>query len=137
MKIGFQLKQVRERLAKGLVDKGVLRTEKKNFLLFDMATHPVADPTVKAEIIKRVVDALLGQGPAPDQRTLTLICAAYAANVIENAFNNLPHATRETCFNRADDLLKRCGSGTGESGKLNEVVSGVLSVFCQMDRILL
>jgi hypothetical protein len=32
---------VRERLAKGLVDKGVLRTEKRNFLLFDMATHPV------------------------------------------------------------------------------------------------
>ncbi|KAJ7620700.1 Golgi phosphoprotein 3-domain-containing protein [Mycena polygramma] len=45
LKIGFQLKQVRERLAKGLVDKGVLRTEKRNFLLFDMATHPVVrDP---------------------------------------------------------------------------------------------
>ncbi|TFY77510.1 hypothetical protein EWM64_g6503, partial [Hericium alpestre] len=36
LKIGYQLKQVRERLAKGLVDKGVLRTEKRNFLLFDM-----------------------------------------------------------------------------------------------------
>ena len=46
MKIGFQLKQVRERLAKGLVDKGILRTEKRNFLLFDMATHPVADAAV-------------------------------------------------------------------------------------------
>ena len=43
MKIGYQLKQVRERLAKGLVDKGVLRTEKRNFVLFDMATHPIAD----------------------------------------------------------------------------------------------
>jgi Golgi phosphoprotein 3 len=32
---------VRERLAKGLVDNGVLRTEKRDFLLFDMATHPV------------------------------------------------------------------------------------------------
>ncbi|KAK1918241.1 hypothetical protein P3342_000961 [Pyrenophora teres f. teres] len=31
MKIGYQLKQVRERLCKGLVDKGILRTEKKNF----------------------------------------------------------------------------------------------------------
>ena len=41
MKIGFQLKQVRERLAKGLVDKGVLRTDKRNFLLFDMATHQI------------------------------------------------------------------------------------------------
>ena len=50
MKIGYQLKQVRERLAKGLVDKGILRTEKRNFLLFDMATHPVADGGAKDEI---------------------------------------------------------------------------------------
>ncbi|KAF7344087.1 GPP34-domain-containing protein [Mycena venus] len=41
LKIGLQIKQVRERLAKGLVGKGVLRMEKRNFLLFDMATHPV------------------------------------------------------------------------------------------------
>ncbi|KAJ7741633.1 hypothetical protein B0H16DRAFT_1564761, partial [Mycena metata] len=32
LKIGFQLKQVRERLAKGLVDK--VRTEKRNFLIW-------------------------------------------------------------------------------------------------------
>ncbi|KAJ6450032.1 Golgi phosphoprotein 3-domain-containing protein [Mycena vitilis] len=49
LKIGFQLKQARERLAKGLVDKGVLRTEKRNFLLFDMATHPVSVPYSRAE----------------------------------------------------------------------------------------
>ncbi|CDO76679.1 hypothetical protein BN946_scf184305.g11 [Trametes cinnabarina] len=58
MKIGFQLKQVRERLAKGLVDKGVLRTEKRNFLLFDMATHPVADVRTKEGIVTRVVSLL-------------------------------------------------------------------------------
>lgn len=32
-KISYQLKQVRERLSKGLVDKGILRTEKRNFFL--------------------------------------------------------------------------------------------------------
>ena len=37
----YQLKNVRERLAKNLVEKGVLTTEKQNFLLFDMTTHPV------------------------------------------------------------------------------------------------
>ncbi|KAJ2892892.1 hypothetical protein GGI21_000136 [Coemansia aciculifera] len=57
-KAGYQLKQVRERLAKGLVDKGVLRTEKRNFLFFDMATHPVQDPRAKDEIIVRVLDTL-------------------------------------------------------------------------------
>ncbi|KAJ2460919.1 Vacuolar protein sorting-associated protein 74, partial [Coemansia sp. RSA 2322] len=57
-KAGYQLKQVRERLAKGLVDKGILRTEKRNFLFFDMATHPVQDPRAKDEIILRVLDTL-------------------------------------------------------------------------------
>ncbi|KAJ1943130.1 hypothetical protein FBU59_003004 [Linderina macrospora] len=57
-KAGYQLKQVRERLAKGLVDKGILRTEKRNFLFFDMATHPVQDPRAKDEVIVRVFDTL-------------------------------------------------------------------------------
>ncbi|KAJ2160814.1 hypothetical protein GGF46_001944 [Coemansia sp. RSA 552] len=57
-KAGYQLKQVRERLAKGLVDKGILRTEKRNFLFFDMATHPVQDPRAKDEVILRVLDTL-------------------------------------------------------------------------------
>ena len=83
MKISYQLKQVRERLAKGLVDKGVLRTDKKNFLIFEMATHPVADPSVKLEVVMRVVNCLLGRGPQPTRRTIALCCAAYAANVIE------------------------------------------------------
>ena len=70
MKIGYQLKQVRERICKGLVDKGVLRTEKRNFVLFDMATHPVSDHTVKERLIRKVVDTLLGRGPTPDRRTV-------------------------------------------------------------------
>ena len=53
-KYGFQLKQVRERLAKGLVDKGILRTEKRNFLLFDMATHPLSDTRAKSALVSRM-----------------------------------------------------------------------------------
>ena len=41
--VRYQLKNVRERLAKNLVEKGVLTTEKQNFLLFDMTTHPITD----------------------------------------------------------------------------------------------
>lgn len=118
MKIGYQLKQVRERLAKGLVDKGVLRTEKRNFLLFDMATHPVADPTSKDEIRKRVISILTARTPVltanaflPEEtpfrviRSVALVCAAYAANVLENALGGLGHDTRERAFQRVDALL--------------------------------
>lgn len=118
MKIGFQLKQVRERLAKGLVDKGVLRTEKRNFLLFDMATHPVADMRTKEAIISRVVTLLtsttsavpssaLGKEgtQARAMRAVCLACAAYAASVLDNAFGRLTYEEREAAFQRCDDIL--------------------------------
>lgn len=104
MKIGYQMKQVRERIAKGLVDKGVLRTEKKNFLLFDMATHPLADSVLKQSVTKKVIDALLGRGVQPDIRLICLICAAYASNVLENVLGNVTFSQRETAFQKAEEI---------------------------------
>jgi golgi phosphoprotein 3 len=118
MKIGYQLKQVRERLCKGLVDKGILRTEKRNFLLFDMATHPVADGGAKEEIRRRVRNVLTqrtvvlpGSQFLPENlefrytRTIAMVCAAYAANVLENALSTLGHEARERAFTQTDELL--------------------------------
>jgi Golgi phosphoprotein 3 len=118
MKIGYQLKQVRERLAKGLVEKGILRTEKRNFLLFDMATHPVVDSAAKMEITDRVRDLLTARTvnlPATQWlpqgvqyrylRTVAMVCAAYAANVLENALANIAHEQRERAFAHVDELL--------------------------------
>ncbi|KAK0503713.1 Golgi phosphoprotein 3 [Armillaria luteobubalina] len=115
----FQLKQVRERLAKGLIDKGVLRTEKRNFLLFDMATHPVADVRTKEFIISRVVALLtattstvppeaLGKEEAVKERTaraVCLVCAAYTASVLDNAFGRLGYEEREGAFQCCDKIL--------------------------------
>lgn len=118
MKIGYQLKQVRERLAKGLVDKGVLRTEKKNFLLFDMATHPVSDAAYKDDVVKRTLGLLTARTAAVPQSTLytpyvqyrtvravCMICAAFAANVLENALVHLSYEGREAAFSKCDILL--------------------------------
>jgi golgi phosphoprotein 3 len=118
LKIGYQLKQVRERLAKGLVDKGVLRTEKRNFLLFDMATHPVADVRIKDTIMQRTIsllsattstvpsNALLPEGTQMRAlRGACLACCAYAASVLDNAFIRLGYEEREAAFARCDDIL--------------------------------
>ncbi|KAF7372507.1 GPP34-domain-containing protein [Mycena venus] len=43
---------------RGAGGQGVLRTEKCNFLFFDIATHPVADARVKAGVANRVVALL-------------------------------------------------------------------------------
>lgn len=55
LKLRYQLKNVRERLAKNLVEKGVLTTEKQNFLLFDMTTHPLTDNITKSRLVKKVI----------------------------------------------------------------------------------
>jgi Golgi phosphoprotein 3 len=144
MKIGYQLKQVRERLAKGLVDKGILRTEKRNFLLFDMATHPVADGGAKEEIRRRTRNVLTQRTvvlPAsqwlPENlefrytRTIAMVCAAYAANVLENALASLGHEARERAFGQVDELLaeysqfpfgKKTGGSNGIGANLPQVI---------------
>ncbi len=145
MKIGYQIKQVRERLAKGLVDKGILRTEKRNFLLFDMATHPVADGGAKDEIRRRVRNVLTNRTVVlpPSQflpeemdfryiRTISMVCAAYAANVLENALATLGHEARERAFAQVDELLaeysqwpfgKRAGGSQGIGANLGQVIT--------------
>lgn len=141
MKIGFQLKQVRERLAKGLVDKGVLRTEKRNFLLFDMATHPVADIRTKEGIISRVTSLLTSTSSAVPpsaldkegtqarcMRAVCLAAAAYAASVLDNGFGRLTYEEREAAFQRCEDLIQEfaiwpfgsaSGSPNGNSARTN------------------
>ncbi|KDQ18761.1 hypothetical protein BOTBODRAFT_103432 [Botryobasidium botryosum FD-172 SS1] len=138
MKIGFQLKQVRERLAKGLVDKGVLRTEKRNFLLFDMATHPVADVALKADLSLRVVSLLTSRTAAipPNAlakeegvryritRSVCLVCAAHAANVLENPLSErLGYEQREDATARCEDIMAAFsqwpfGSGDWATGRV-------------------
>ena len=61
LKLRYQLKNVRERLAKNLVEKGVLTTEKQNFLLFDMTTHPITDNIQKNKLIKKVQESVLSK----------------------------------------------------------------------------
>lgn len=117
-KIGYQLKQVRERLQKGLVDKGILRTEKKNFFLFDLPTHPIADSTAKDELKNRVLNVLVSPAPQIQAtsfcsqsvpfrtlRTIALVGSGYAGNVLENALESLGYSARDNAFMRADEIL--------------------------------
>lgn len=139
LKVGYQLKQVRERIAKGLVDKGVLRTEKHTFLLFDMATHPVSNTRIKDDLVKRTANTCLGRGPMPTLRSIALVCSASSANVLENVFSSLSYSEREAAFNRADEFLRLYSNPSEKSGALpsaNEIVAGVLTIFGRLDSLL-
>jgi Golgi phosphoprotein 3 len=125
LKLKFHMRNVRERLAKGLVEKGVLTTEKQNFLLFDMTTHPVTDPAAKERIVKKVQDSVLSKWQNDpnrlDKRTLALLYMAHASDVLENAFAPLSDDDYELAMKRVRELLdvdpdvEACKAGANET----------------------
>jgi len=124
LKLRYQLKNVRERLAKNLVEKGVLTTEKQNFLLFDMTTHPVTDNLQKNRLVKKVQESVLSKWVNDphrmDKRLLSLIFLAHSSDVLENAFGPLSDDDYDVAMKRVRDLLdldieaEACKQGTNE-----------------------
>ena len=84
--------------------------------MFDVPTHPVSNPKIKEELVQRIVNALLGRGGRPTRRTIACACAAYAGNVLENAFVGLSHLQKEQAFQKVDDFL-RLHSNASEEGR--------------------
>lgn len=133
LKLRYQLRNVRERLAKGLVEKGVLTTEKQNFLLFDMTTHPITDQSAKERIIKKVQDAVLSKWQNEvnrmDKRTLSLIYMAHASDVLENAFVPLSDDEYELAMKRVRELFDVDPDVESQKPGANEVMWAVVSAF--------
>ncbi|CAK5062272.1 unnamed protein product [Meloidogyne enterolobii] len=110
LKLRYQIRNMRERLAKNLVEKGVLTTEKQNFLLFDMTTHPLNDSGIKAKLIKKVQESVLTRWTNDvqrmDKKMLSLIILAHASDVLENAFSPLNDQDYELAMKRVRTLLE-------------------------------
>merc|ERR1712087_269508 len=131
LKLTYQLRNVRERLAKNLVEKGVLTTEKQNFLLFDMTTHPLVNSQIKSKLIKKVQDSVLSKWvndiSRMDKRTLALIYLAHASDVLENAFAPLSDEDYELAMKRVRELLDLDFEAESKKLPANEVLWGVVS----------
>ncbi len=126
---------MRERLAKSLVEKGVLSTEKQNFLLFDMTTHPLTDSSEKERLLRRLQDSLLerwtNDSRRMSRRMLALILLAHAADVLENALSSLSDERYDTACERSRGLLE--ADPDLESAKVTtpaeEMIWAVLAAF--------
>lgn len=133
LKLRYQLRNVRERLAKNLVEKGVLTTEKQNFVLFDMTTHPLTDGNAKQRLIKKVQDAVLGKwvndAHRMNKRLLALIFLAHSSDVIENAFAPLNDDDYELAMKRVRELLELDFEVESSKGNTNELMWAVFSAF--------
>lgn len=133
LKLRYQLKNVRERLAKNLVEKGVLTTEKQNFLLFDMTTHPLNDNNIKSKLVKKIQDAVLSKWVNDPQRIekrmLSLIFLAHASDVLENAFAPLNDDDYDLAMRRVRELLDLDFESEAAKQNTNEIVWAVFMAF--------
>eukprot|EP00056_Hartaetosiga_gracilis_P022953 m.34154 g.34154 ORF g.34154 m.34154 type:complete len:285 (-) comp9909_c1_seq1:100-954(-) len=133
LKLKFQLKNVRERVAKNLVEKGVLSTSKQNFLLFDMTTHPLNDDGAKKVVVKKVQDAVLtnwqNEAHRMNKRTLALIYMAHASDVLERTFASLDDDTYELAMRRVRELLDLDPEMESQNPNASETLWAVVAAF--------
>ncbi|UYV71479.1 GOLPH3 [Cordylochernes scorpioides] len=133
LKLTYQLRNVRERLAKNLVEKGVLTTEKQHFLLFDMTTHPLVDNQSKNKLVKKVQDAVLhrwvNNAHRMDRRLLSLIILAHNSDVLENAFAPLSDDDYEIAMKRVRELLDLDFEAESMKPNTCELMWGVFAAF--------
>lgn len=133
LKLHYQLRNVRERLAKNLVEKGVLTTEKQNFLLFDMTTHPLTNCNIKQRLIKKVQEAVLDKWvndpQRMDKRLLALIFLAHSSDVLENAFAPLLDEQYDLAMKRVRQLLDLEPEGESAKSNANELLWAVVAAF--------
>ncbi|XP_019745760.1 Golgi phosphoprotein 3 [Hippocampus comes] len=132
-KLHYQLRNVRERLAKNLVEKGVLTTEKQNFLLFDMTTHPLTNSTIKQRLVKKVQDSVLekwvNDPHRMDKRLLSLILLAHSSDVLENAFAPLQDEQYDLGMKRVHTLLELEPEKESAKSGANELMWAVVAAF--------
>ncbi|XP_061554929.1 Golgi phosphoprotein 3-like isoform X2 [Phycodurus eques] len=132
-KLHYQLRNVRERLAKNLVEKGVLTTEKQNFLLFDMTTHPLTNSTIKQRLVKKVQDSVLekwvNDPHRMDKRVLSLILLAHSSDVLENAFAPLQDEQYDLGMKRVHTLLELEPEKESAKPGANELMWAVVAAF--------
>lgn len=133
LKLKYQLRNVRERLAKNLVEKGVCTTEKQNFLLFDMTTHPLTDSIMKQKLIKKVQESVLNRWVNDphrmDRRMISLLFLAHASDVLENAFAPLSDDDYEIAMKRVRELLDLDFEQESMKEGCNELMWCVISAF--------
>uniref|UniRef100_A0AAY4ECW4 Golgi phosphoprotein 3 n=1 Tax=Denticeps clupeoides TaxID=299321 RepID=A0AAY4ECW4_9TELE len=133
LKLHYQLRNVRERLAKNLVEKGVLTTEKQNFLLFDMTTHPLTNSTVKQRLVRKVQEVVLdkwvNQSERMDKRLLAVLFLAHSSDVLENAFAPLLDEQYDLAMKRVRLLLDLDPEVEASKSGSNELLWAVVAAF--------
>ena len=115
------------------MEKGILTTEKQNFVVFDMTTHPLMDQAQKQQIIRKIQETLLtrwvNDPQRIDKRALGLVYLAHASEVLEQAFSCLSDEDYDLAMKRVRELLDLDHDVEASKEGADEVFWGVVASF--------
>ncbi|NXG23479.1 GLP3L protein, partial [Grallaria varia] len=84
----FKLQDRLHNVAKALVEKDIVTTEKEDFLLLDMTTHPINNTMEKQRLVRRL-ERWVKDPQHMEPRTLALLGLAHSSDVLEKVFTSL------------------------------------------------
>ena len=107
------IKELKHRVARQLVDRGILRAdEDKILLIFNRRIYPELDPRPERELLARLHEAIFGETRDLDSRTVVLTTLADGAGILRVLFDKRRLRERK---NRLEEL--RAGEIAGEATK--------------------
>ena len=82
------VKPLKDRVAEGLCERGILRTEKGTFLfVFPKITYPEVDHGPEGKVLQRLQAAIFTEAEAEDTRTAVLLSLASSTGMLPTIFD--------------------------------------------------
>ena len=127
------LKALKNRVARGLVDRGILRAdEDRVMLLFTRKIYPEVDPIPERELTGRLRRAVLSDSEDIDPRTVVLLSLAKAADLLKVVIDKKQRKERKKRIERIVN-----GEVTGKAAReAIEAMQAAVFVACIMPAII-
>lgn len=118
------MKQLKHRVAAGLVDQGILREEEGRVLLiFKRRLYPELDPASERAIVTRLSDAIFSDTLTVDPRTTVLIALAQHSGLLKT---NLDKKRLKTRRQRIEAIAKGDAVGKATRQAIEAVQAAVM-----------
>lgn len=126
-------KDLKNRLALRLCDRGILKADKdKVLLLFTRRIYPEIDPRPEKEMVERLHQAIFGDADHLDPRTVVLVSLAHSAGLLPMAFDKKDLEARK---DRIERILNGDALGTATKEAI-EAVQAAMFVACIMPTLM-
>jgi hypothetical protein len=118
------MRDLKERVARGLCDRGILRMDEKHVLLiFSRKVYPEIDHAPEREIIDRLRAAIFDDSAPIDARTMVLVSVAHTTGILPAAFEKKELAAQKT---RLEQIRSGDVAASATAGAVDAALAAVM-----------